>query len=365
MFDFIKNAYESIDWMHAFGLFLLTFFIPFLSMIAIWGIQTRAFQRMKAMLSTFPELKNTESYKAFNLSESKIAIKPYLVPLILLLCLNFLLSKILIDGSGAVTTISSEERFFLLCGGKCVGVASTEDVGAYETQTLVIISYAFVGWMVWTLTAIYDRVATQQLYPATLNRMVVRLVVAVLVAVVMRHFAEGYPDAVSIGGPTLAFLVGMFPDWAIALISSKLQNIGRSPLHSEDFDLELIEGIGAKTAYRLPEISIEDGSDLAHANPFRIYQAIALPMSEVVDWIGQAQLLLLLKADRTQTMQKAGYRTIFDLVRVLKTGKGRESVQTLCNWSIPEDYDLAAAIQADGDYQRLHEVCKAMGTAIP
>lgn len=344
------RLYGSIDLMHTLGLILLASLIPFFSIVAIRSIRVTTTERKNAILDTFPQLKNTTFYKAFIGTESKVAVKRFLLPLLFLFCLNGLLSIVVLDG----TTMSPHDGsiVILLCGGHC----ADSGVAAYQTQTLVIASYAFIGWMVWTLTAIYDRAAVQQLYPATLYRLLVRLVVAVLVAVVIRHFAADSTKAIPIAGPTPAFVVGMFPEWAVRLISSKFENLGRSSRHSEDFDLELIEGIGPSTAYRLPELSIEDGSDLAHANPFTIFDAVAIPMSEATDWIGQAQLLLLLKADRTQTLQKAGYRTIFDLVRLLKSKNGRAAVQTLCNWVIPEGYDQAAAIESDGAYQRLREV---------
>jgi hypothetical protein len=369
--DFITSTYFHDGPLHAGALLMFTALIPFFSMVAVMGIRRTAARRMGAVCRTFPELQRTEAYELYTGTFSRVSGWRYIVPLIFLFCLNAFLSIILLDGGNWTdTVINANRRVFLLCGSHCISATPAPgqpgfDLGAYQTQTLVTVSYAFLGWMIWTFTAIFDRAATQQLYPATFNRLLVRLAVAVLVAVVVRHMADDLPSTMITSGPVLAFAIGIFPERGLALISDKFGSVVRSPTHSDDFNLELIEGIDATTTYRLQELGINDGADLARANPFAIFDALAIPMSEATDWVAQAQLLLQLKSDRFQTLQKAGYRSIFDLIRLLRSANGAATLQTLCNWAIPAGYDLIAAIISDGDYRRLAAVCVAMGSAVP
>ena len=85
----------------------------------------------------------------------------------------------------------------------------------------------------------------------------------------------------------------------------------------------------------------------ARANPFSIFELVAIPMTEAVDWIAQAQLQLLTKPNGFQALHTAGYRTIFDLVRLLKTPQSAEVFRDLCNWATAPGYDQIAAITAD------------------
>jgi hypothetical protein len=157
----------------------------------------------------------------------------------------------------------------------------------------------------------------------------------------------------------------MSPETGLKMIADKFKDWTRSDVHSEDFNLELIEGISPSIRYRLEEIGIDNGVALAFANPFAMFDASLTPMNEIVDWIAQAQLLVLLKTDRFQTLQKAGYRTIFDLIRLMKGQNGSATLRSLCNWDVPQGYDPVAAIEADSQFKRLADVRLAIGGDLP
>jgi hypothetical protein len=219
--------------------------------------------------------------------------------------------------------------------------------------------------MIWTFTTIFDRASALQLFPSIFNRLLIRLVVAILVAIVVRHFADVSPDIAKPGLPPLAFVIGMFPERGIRLITRSFVKLFRSNEYSEDFNLELIEGISPSMTYRLQEIGIESGASLACANPFAMFDASVTPMSEIVDWMAQAQLLVLLKLDRFQTMQKVGFRTVFDLLRLINGPAGIGALRTLCNLEIPAGYDMVAGLEGDCVYKRLREVYRTIGNDVP
>ncbi|HUB13373.1 MAG TPA: hypothetical protein VMB34_15595 [Acetobacteraceae bacterium] len=368
----VRDFYAGDGGLHTGALLAFTALIPFFSLAAVLGSRATRRKRMAALRSTFPDVARTEAHEAWIATANRIAFWHYIVPLAFLFCLNGFFAAILLD-AGGWTDKRIARTVILLCGAHCASSASPAtdaNLAAYEFQTLVAASYAFLGWTIWAFTAIFDRAATQQLYPATFNRLLIRLAVAVLVAVVARHLsadslANSSDAALSVSGPILAFIIGMFPERGLAWITQKFSDMTRSPDHSEDFNLELVQGIDPATTYRMQELGLGDCADLARANPFTIFEAIAMPMTEAIDWIAQAQLLLLVQSGRFQTLQKAGYRTIFDVVRLLRTPKGADTVKTLCNWNIAEGYDQVAAITADSDYKRIVAVSVAMGGGAP
>ncbi len=348
---------------HAAALLLFTALIPFFAIAAVVGIRKAAATRLQALRDTYPAVVATVSFQLQDRSVSRVDGVRYILPLAFLTILNVFMSMMLLDGARWTTTGIGGGTYYLLCGGHCFD--SGADLATYQTQTIIVAAFAFLGWMVWTFTAIFDRATSMQLFPSTFNRLVIRLAVAVLVAIVMRHLVAGDATIAALGPlPVLAFVVGMFPERGLAFIAQKFQSIVRAPAHSEDFPLDLIEGISPGLAFRMRELSIDSAADLAHANPIAVFEAAALPLSEIVDWIGQAQLLVMVKAARFQALQAVGYRTVFDVMRVLKTGDGPTTLQQVCNLPAPNGV-TEATIAADSEYLRLLEVYVALGGTAP
>jgi hypothetical protein len=363
MYNMLLDIQAKNSFLQLFAVVLFAALIPFFSALSVFGIRRTATIRREGLLANFPTLTKAIYYhlylKGDNRSVMTVKASRYFIPIFFILLLNLFMTIVLLDFMGLTdAAISPQVKVFILCGGHC---SETADQVPYQTQTLVAAAYAFLGWMVWTFGTIFDRASALQLFPSTFNRLLIRLVIAILVAIVVRHLVDASPGIVTTSGPALAFFIGMFPDRGIKLITSTFEKWFRSSRHSEDFDLELIEGISPGITYRLQEISIESGASLACANPFAIFDASVTPMSEIVDWIAQAQLFLLLKADRFQAMQNGGFRTIFDLLRLIKGSAGVASLKTLCNLDVPQGYDLAAAVESDCNYKRLREVYIAIG----
>lgn len=349
---------------HVGALALFTALIPFFAIAAVVGIRKVAATRLQALRDTCPAVVATMSFQLQDRSVSRVNGFRYILPLTFLTILNVFMSMLLLDGANWTTSGIGGGTYYLLCGGHCFDSGAA--LAAYQTQTVIMAAFAFLGWMVWTFTAIFDRATSMQLFPSTFNRLVIRLAVAVLVAIVMRHLVAGDATIAALGPlPVLAFVVGMFPERGLAFIAKKFESVVRAPTHSEDFPLDLIEGISPGLAFRMRELSVDSAVDLAHANPIGVFEAAALPLSEIVDWIAQAQLLVLVKSARFQALQAVGYRNIFDLVRMLKSsGGGAATLQQVCNLPAPNGI-TQAAIEADSEYVRLLEVYVALGGTAP
>lgn len=354
--------------MHAGALLIMTLMIPFFSVTAVYS-NTRISQvRLRAVLNQFPDLPGTTFYKLLLEGVRKTRWYKYVLPILILTAINIFMTMILLDGREWTDVVVFEgRRIFLLCGDNCWGDKRTPplDVSLYQTETVGVLSYAFLGWTVWTLTAIFDRAASHHLFPATFYRLILRLVVALMIAAPVRHLTHDMPSAGQLTGVVLAFIVGMFPERGLKLITDTFEKLVRSENRSEDFDLEWIEGIDGALTFRLRELNVTNAHDLAVANPFSIAEAIAQPLSAVTDWIAQAQLLILLKSDKMKRLRDCGVRTIFDLVGILKSNAGDSYLKDRCGWEILPGYDFAAMIESDGEYRRLLEVHVALGAAAP
>jgi hypothetical protein len=366
--DFLKAALARNSELQLAALAIFISLIPLFSGISVFGIRRTVALRRLGLLKTYPGLTATIDHARYmngdHLGGGAVKWERYILPIAFLFVLNIFMSVVLLDFDRVTDhAIGNDARVYILCGGHCsdAGQALID----YQTQTFVSVSYAFLGWMVWTFATIFDRAGALQLFPSTFNRLLIRLVVAVLVAIVLRHMAGDFPEALKISGPTLSFFAGMFPERGLALIVSKFEDLARSKDHSEDFDLELIEGITPGLTYRLSELGADSAVSLIGANPFAMFDALLTPMSEILDWIAQAHLFVMVKSQRFTALQNDGYRTIFDLERLLKAPEGRATLQKTCGWDLPPGYDLIASIHADGDYKRLVQLYLALGNDLP
>jgi hypothetical protein len=346
--------------LHTWAFALFVALIPFFSVISIFGIKRAAKSRLTALLGAFPGLGQTISHQIFLNTYNRQTWYRYILPITFLIILNTFMSVILLDGFGLTDDISAG-TYYLLCGAYCLDETNRN---AYQIETLVTVSYAFLGWTVWTFTTIFDRASSLQLFPSTFDRLIIRLVVAVLVSTVVRHLIANDAEWLKVSRPALAFVVGVFPEQGLAFILDKFQSITRQAMHSADFPLDMIEGISPAFVFRLNELGIDNACDLAHANAFGLYNSSALPMSEVVDWMAQAQMLQWVKADAFRVAQKAGYRTIFDLARLLKQPQGPAAFATLCGATGATGFNFAS-ISSSGEYVRLLQIFVIIGGTEP
>jgi hypothetical protein len=154
----------------------------------------------------------------------------------------------------------------------------------------------------------------------------------------------------------------MFPQRGLAFLQDQFNRLLRAKQRSEEFGLELLQGISAAVAFRLHEIGVEDSIDLGHANPFVLFDASGYDMSEILDWIGQAQLLAIVQMDQFRVLQDAGIRTIYDAVLVLEGAGGLGLPAGLAPGLLRGGLSLPV-IQAQAAYQRLAQVQRAIALA--
>ncbi len=233
----------------------------------------------------------------------------------------------------------------------------------YLRQSFDVMCFAYLGWYVWTVSVIFFRIVTMELVAATYYNVLMRLVVAVFVALVFNHiqtiFFSGAATTASPGfiAEAVGFGVGLFPNSALISVSSRLRRYMLSTDERlEELPLDLIEGISPFRKLRLFEMGMDNCENLASANAVELFLTSNLKLVEVADWIGQAQLVVLVGAKNFLTLQQNGYRTIIDLHRASRSKAVGPIVAGLLKYQPAQLDDIADGLEQDPSYRRLTEL---------
>ena len=214
--------------------------------------------------------------------------------------------------------------------------------------------FAYLGWFIWAVSNIFSRMVSLEIVPATYYNILARLVIAVVVALLL-GFLPITIFQKSITADIAGFLAGFCPDTMLSFITSLL----RKTLLDRDkelgsFPLQLVQGINGFRQLRLAEMGLENCLTLAKANPIELYLQTNLTLSELVDWIGQAQLALLVGEAHYFTLQANGYRTILDIRRAALTAA--EILATLTGYTKDQITGITNGLDADPSFILLQDM---------
>ena len=294
--------------LQTFAFWLLFTLVPLFSLTASLGVRSAMRGRHAAALISFPALRDTIYHALWTDSRVRRRGHAYILPLFLMFLLNAFMCVVLVSGSPSKDGLVDAVHHMMLCGPRCADTfVGSPDADVlvfrrYQTLTLVTMGYAFLGWVCWSLVTIFDRAASLQILPTTFHTMTIRLVLAVLVAITLRHVSMAETGVSSVAVIVVGFGTGMFPQRGLAYLQDRFNLLLRATQRSEEFGLELLQGISSAVAFRLHEIGVEDAIDLGHANPFVLFDASGYDMSEILDWIGQAQLLAIAQTDQFRVL---------------------------------------------------------------
>jgi hypothetical protein len=214
-------------------------------------------------------------------------------------------------------------------------------INDYQLGSLLVIEVAFLSAYIWALWQLFQRMVTRDVTVYAFHAITIRVVTAAILSLIFFHglspaigdvAALKTPAGTAAGSPLshpdtsfnyyilLAFAIGFFPEtaltWLGALARKLIFNMGPS---SSYLDIEEIEGIDSYTRARLSELGIQDAPRLATCNPMTLALRTPYSLQQIMDWIGQAQLLLLLKKETFNTLRVQGIRTSFQFYELLAT----------------------------------------------
>jgi hypothetical protein len=251
----------------------------------------------------------------------------------------------------------------------------------YQLDTFCVIAMAFVGSYVYALGRILDRINNNDLYPISLYYYVVRIVVACAAAAVVRHSFSVLADgADAIVGKSISadsapllllvgFAIGFAPDLFILAISRrafqymKIWGTRDEPaglVRPTSMPLLMIDDMTREKIDRLSELGIDSAQMLARQNPFLLLPRLPYDLGLLVDWIGQAQLYVLVKDDKLKALREYYVRDIFDLHVRLESDEARTAVCKVLGLSEGDGKALLQQLNEDPSYLRLRQVKDAL-----
>jgi hypothetical protein len=256
----------------------------------------------------------------------------------------------------------------IILGGPYILTAHTlDDIRTYQTGTVMIGTMAFIGAYVYILIELIGRINNNDIEPITYYYFSIRIILATLVAGVVRHimiFVDPAAATTSYIMVLIGFIIGLRPDLWLSLVIAKATK--RFGLLGEqvdpdtanvpsNFSLLLIEGLTEEKRTRLEELAIDNCQALADHNPFLIWARTSYQLLHVIDWIAQAQLCVLVGQDGIRKLRAIAVRDIFAL-EAAWAGQSKEQVANTLAITTEGATDMLSYLQNNPAFKRLKQV---------
>lgn len=286
--------------------------------------------------------------------------RDYRLPSAGISALTILLFAVILFGD-PVKTIVKNGGIFLSFSDNSIG----------PTAAVTTMMVGFLSAYIWSISMLLRRVMARDISAMAFNQVTARVVISVLLSLIAYHLISGgaltdsVPSSQHVQLIVVAFVIGHFPEVFIRWVHEIGRRLLKQPQQSEEFGLEFIEGIDLYTRARLSEVDINDAQALAASNPLNLLFRSSYNISQIMDWIGQAQLYLLLKSERLAAVRACGIRTSYQLYALLpEKVDGDNSI--VDGKSIPINIDVMKKVLAeDFSFRRALEVHEALLASLP
>lgn len=193
-------------------------------------------------------------------------------------------------------------------------------------KTVAITGAAFLGANIFTLRYLFRAALNSELNQFKWIRAALHLLTGVVVGLLLFRTLKdtGWLKTLT-SGETFAvwlavgFACGWVPDFALTTLFRYAQVRNLKTVDDDalaliqEVPIEVIDGIDYDTRYRLEENNILDVQNLATYNPILLYVETPYGLTQVYDWVMQAQLCLAFGPKTFVSLKKIGIRTIFQL----------------------------------------------------
>jgi hypothetical protein len=198
------------------------------------------------------------------------------------------------------------------------GIGYGEQNKEMMNQSLGVLNMAFFGGYIWSAQNIVRRLINCDLRPSVYYSVGLRIILASMVALVISmSLGSDGADILGLrnGLPAIAFLAGMFPERMVNFFVRQYRRFfdGEGSL-DKALSLDNIEGISSQHRERLEEIGIDNAQNLASASITQLLIDTPFESRLLLDWIGQAKLLVYVKDDM-EKFRSIGIRTVYDLLK--------------------------------------------------
>ena len=188
-----------------------------------------------------------------------------------------------------------------------------------------VLCIAFLGAYLWGLQHVFRRYLLNDLTPGVYYTLSIRMVLAAVIALVIYNAYSGLASSIVPSGgvpsseiwsniwPALALLIGMFPQRGLRWLMDRLPIFSsKTDPSMREIPLEVIEGITTNDKFRLEELGIDNGNDLANTDFVPLMINTPYSARELLDWILQAKLCVYF-GEAVKDLRQNGIRTIIDL----------------------------------------------------
>ncbi|MFO1039458.1 MAG: hypothetical protein U1E45_21645 [Geminicoccaceae bacterium] len=239
------------------------------------------------------------------------------------------------------------------------GSPAAKNFVPYQLNALNWMMTAFLGGYIWSIGYLLWRMGQRDVTGHAYNTISVRMLVAGLLAVVLFHIFRNWTG---IEGYVLLLplAAGLTPQWVMIWLLRWIQQKLQSADEKEtDLSPKLIEGIDEMVRARLSEAGVDDAQGLASANPLRLAIQTPFTFSSVLDWTGQALLLVYAKPDKFRDLSERGVRTAYELVAL--PDDARNTIGTALGLDLGP---IVGSLRVDPSYLRYAEIVRRMN-ALP
>lgn len=318
----------------------------------------------------FPAIVGADYAKVLEKQEQTQGVRGYVIP-------TLMFTVIVIVGAALLVLDTSDEvsfqKYEIL-----YGTLTGQDARTQAAYSFLMMQAAFLGAFLWSLQHLLRRAQARDIGPTTIYRICLYMLFGMVLSIFVNHAVHSGASGVGQLGvmtqslPVLGFFTGYFSiemfetitEWALRK-KKAIRNDVQPP------SLTVIEGISYDTAVRLRELWVDDAYALANVNPVEIYLKTPFGLEQCIDWVAQAQLLLVAKGETFTFLRSHGVRTILQLDALLRGAKGegtafgafveshgfgedeaevRKTLQAL-------DGHAAAALNRDLSFRRLRQLC--------
>jgi hypothetical protein len=202
----------------------------------------------------------------------------------------------------------------------------------HQAGALLCLAFAFLGALLWSITYLSRRMALRDVTGHAYQTIALRLLGAAIVALFVYHTkillvpgdfdnAQRWDEVAVL---LVAFAAGVVPEVALRWLAGRTRRLfgAGAEQRADELELEMIEGIDAYTRVRLAEAGIHDAQGLVAANPLHLTLRTPFSLPQVIDWIGQACLLVQLKPDLYRRLRAQGLRTAWQLDQLVELREG-------------------------------------------
>jgi len=336
---------------------LLGLFLPALIWIAVHLKQTRSSTRLDTLVGTY-DLTNDRYHEIYRSFGRHTFGASHYFPVLIITALCFFFATLIIFTDKVIATeiphfFTSGHYYKLESGSQPPSHFSEHDV-----STLLVASYAYLGWYIWSVSTVFSRLVTMEFVPGTLYAIMSRLVLSVVIAAVIYQMATLLPESLQADKniEALGFLAGIFPSSLLNYVKRGLKKAIQASAESEEMPLDLIQGISPWRMFRLYDTGLDDCENLAAANPIEIWDVTNLSLLEIIDWVGQAQLAVLLRGELFVTLRKNGIRTSIDFYRTGTNANFKPVLESLTGYDQPHLEALLARMGEDPNFNRLQNL---------